>query len=83
MKKKSVKPRTLIDIQCPVCGRVTHHYLNKVTGEYKCVICQNVSRTIKVKEVLFEMDKELDSSLNPTIESDEVQLDEVHNEPEE
>jgi hypothetical protein len=54
-----------------VCGRVTHHYLNKVTGEYKCVVCQNISKTIEVKEVLFEMDEELDSSLNPTSESAE------------
>ena len=68
MSKKSVKPQKLIDIQCPRCGRVTHHYLNEVTGEYKCVVCQSINKTIKVeqkKEVVFEMDAELDAALNP------------------
>jgi len=67
MKKKSVKPQKLIDIQCPRCGRITHHYLNELTGEYKCVVCQSVNKTIKVKpktEVIFEMDEELDAELN-------------------
>jgi len=66
MKKKSVKK--LIDILCPKCGRITHHYLNEETGEYKCVVCQSVNKTIKVKpkkEVVFEMDLELDATLNP------------------
>lgn len=68
MKKKSVKPQKLIDIQCPRCGRITHHYLNELTGEYKCVVCQSVNKTIEVKpkkEVIFEMDEELDAELNP------------------
>ncbi len=55
-----------MDIMCPKCGRITHHYLND--GEYKCVICQSVNKTIKVKpdkEVFFEMDPELDAALNP------------------
>lgn len=67
MKKKSVKK--LMDIMCPKCGRITHHYLNEETGEYKCVVCQSVNKTIKVKpknEVVFEMDPELDAALNPT-----------------
>lgn len=67
MKKKSVKPQKLIDIQCPRCGRITHHYLNEETGEYKCVVCQSVNKTIKVKpkkEVVFEMDAELEAELN-------------------
>lgn len=71
MKKKSVKPQKLIDIQCPRCGRITHHYLNELTGEYKCVVCQSVNKTIKVKpkkEVIFEMDEELDAELNPVEE---------------
>jgi len=66
MKKKSVKK--LMDIMCPKCGRITHHYLNEETGEYKCVVCQSVNKTIKVKpkkEVVFEMDSELDATLNP------------------
>lgn len=66
MKKKSVKK--LIDIPCPKCGRVTHHYLNEETGEYKCVVCQSTNKTIKVKpkkEVVFETDAELDAALNP------------------
>jgi DNA-directed RNA polymerase subunit RPC12/RpoP len=56
MKKKSVEPKKLLDMQCPKCGRVTHHYLNELTGEYKCVVCQSVNKTIKVKpkkEVVF------------------------------
>ena len=68
MKKKSVKPKKLIDIQCPKCGRTTHHYLNEETGEYKCVVCQSVNKTIKVepkKEVVFEADAELEAALNP------------------
>lgn len=68
MKKKSVEPKKLLDMQCPKCGRVTHHYLNELTGEYKCVVCQSVNKTIKVKpkkEVVFEMDEELDAALNP------------------
>jgi uncharacterized Zn finger protein (UPF0148 family) len=68
MKKKSVVPKKLLDMQCPKCGRVTHHYLNELTGEYKCVVCQSVNKTIKVKpkkEVVFEMDAELDAALNP------------------
>jgi hypothetical protein len=51
---------------CPQCGRVTHHYLNDI-GEYKCVVCQSVNKTIKVKpkkEVIFEMDEELEATLN-------------------
>ena len=68
MKKKSVKPKKLMDIMCPKCGRVTHHFLNEETGEYKCVVCQSVNKTIKVKpkkEVLFNVDPELDAALNP------------------
>lgn len=76
MSKKSVKPQQLIDIQCPRCGRVTHHYLNEVTGEYKCVVCQSINKTIKVepkKEVVFEMDEELDAALN----SEQVGIDNI------
>ena len=68
MKKKSVKPQKLIDIQCPRCGAITHHYLNEETGEYRCVRCQSVNKTIKVKpkkEVVFEMDAELEAALSP------------------
>lgn len=82
MKKKSVKPKKLIDIACPKCGRTTHHYLNEETGEYKCVICQSVNKTIKVepkKEVVFEVDAELDAALNPE-PTEEVQLEAVHSE---
>ena len=70
MKKKSVKK--LIDILCPKCGRITHHYLNEETGEYKCVVCQSVNKTIKVKlkkEVIFEMDEDLEAALNPVEET--------------
>jgi len=69
MKKKSVKPKKLIDIQCSKCGRTTHHYLNQETGEYRCVVCQSVNKTIKVKpkkEVVFEMDSDLEAELNPS-----------------
>lgn len=66
MKKKSTEPKKLVDIMCPHCGRVTHHYLNDI-GEYKCVVCQSINKTIKVKpkkEVVFEMDEELEATLN-------------------
>lgn len=79
MKKKSVKPQKLIDIQCPRCGRITHHYLNELTGEYKCVVCQSVNKTIEVKpkkEVIFEMDEELDAELNPSTDQVEELLEE-------
>lgn len=79
MKRKSVKPQKLIDIQCPRCGRITHHYLNKETGEYRCVLCQSVNKTIKVKskkEVIFETDADLDAALNP----DQV-IEEILNSP--
>ena len=59
-----------MDIMCPKCGRITHHYLNEETGEYKCVVCQSVNKTIKVKpkkEVVFETDAELDAALNPDL----------------
>ena len=82
MKKKSVKPKKLIDITCPKCGRTTHHYLNEETGEYKCVICQSVNKTIKVepkKEVIFELDAELEAALNPE-PTEEVQLEAIHSE---
>jgi len=78
MKKKSVKPQKLIDIQCPRCGRITHHYLNELTGEYKCVVCQSVNKTIEVKpkkEVIFEMDEELDATLNQTESTEELLAD--------
>ena len=68
MKKKSVKVKKLMDITCPKCGRTTHHYLNEITGEYKCVVCQSVNKTIKVKpkkKVVFEMDADLEAALNP------------------
>lgn len=81
MKKKSVKPKKLIDIQCPKCGRTTHHYLNEETGEYKCVVCQSINKTIKVepkKEVVFEADAELEAALNP-VSVDPV--DEILNQP--
>ena len=84
MKKKSVKPTKLLDMQCPKCGRITHHYLNEVTGEYKCVVCQSVNKTIKVKpkkEVIFEVDAELEAALNPE-PTEEVQLEAVHEESE-
>jgi len=79
MKKKSVKPQKLIDIQCPRCGRITHHYLNEETGEYKCVVCQSMNKTIKVKpkkEVVFEMDAELEAELNPSTDPVEELLEE-------
>ena len=78
MKKKSVKPQKLIDIQCPRCGRITHHYLNKETGEYRCVLCQSVNKTIKVKskkEVIFETDADLDAALNQTESVEELLAD--------
>ena len=74
MKKKAV-PERLLDLKCPRCGKVTHHYLNSETGEYKCVICQAVNKTIKVepkKVVVFEADPELDAALNPDAPTDET-----------
>lgn len=80
MKKKSVQPKKLLDIMCPKCGRTTHHYLNKETGEYKCVVCQRVNKTIKVKlkkEVIFEMDEDLEAALNPVVPTLENQVNPV------
>lgn len=70
MKKKSVKPQRIVDIRCPKCGRTTHHYLNSETGEYKCVVCQSVNKTIKVREVIFE--SEIDEALNPKSSEEEL-----------
>ena len=69
MKKK---PEKLLDMQCKRCGQVTHHYLsiNGETGEYKCVRCQTVNKTIKVKperKVVFKMDAEFEAELNPEV----------------
>ena len=73
MKKKPVKeqPKSVVDLKCPRCGKVTHHYLDPKTGEYRCVICQSVNKTIKVapaKDIEFVADPELEDALNPTPE---------------
>lgn len=67
MKKK---PEKLLDMQCKKCGKVTHHYLhvNGEVGEYRCVRCQSINKTIKVKpevKIVFEMDAEFEAELNP------------------
>lgn len=68
------KPEKLLDMQCKRCGKVTHHYLsiNGETGEYKCVRCQTINKTVKVKpkrNVVFEMDAEFEAELNPVAEA--------------
>lgn len=90
MKKK---PEKLLDMQCKRCGQVTHHYLsiNGETGEYKCVRCQTVNKTIKVKperKVVFEMDAEFEAELNPEVsefvnneESAQEVIDEILSHP--
>ena len=82
MKKK---PEKLLDMQCKRCGKVTHHYLstNGETGEYKCVRCQTVNKTIKVKperKAVFEMDAEFEAELNPEVSNKETTQDEILNE---
>lgn len=78
MKKN---PEKLLDMQCPRCGRVTHHYLsvNGEIGSYKCVRCQNINKTIKVKpshKVTFEMDPEFEAELNPSTDPVEEIIEE-------
>ena len=73
MKKK---PKKLLEMQCSRCGRVTHHYLHSSgdVGEYRCVRCQTINKTIKVKPkttVIFEMDAEFEAELNPKTKSNE------------
>lgn len=70
------KPKKLLEMQCSRCGRVTHHYLhtNGEVGEYRCVRCQTINKTIKVKPkttVIFEMDAEFEAELNPKTENNE------------
>lgn len=57
-KKKQKKPQSIIEINCSECGRVTKHYLSK-NGEYKCLICGKVNKTIPKKEVVFKQDENL------------------------
>lgn len=57
MAKKS-SPQNIITIKCKECGKQTKHYLSK-TGDYKCLICGTVNKSIKKKEVVFESDDDL------------------------
>ena len=59
-----------LELKCSSCGKTTRHYLTK-KGEYRCLICNTVNKTVSPKknlEVVFEADEELDSALNPTNE---------------
>lgn len=56
MAKKS--PQHIITIKCKECEKQTKHYLSK-TGDYKCLICGTVNKSIKKKEVVFESDDDL------------------------
>lgn len=67
-KKNATKESSVMNLRCSVCGRETPHYVN-AKGEVKCAICQTTAKTVKVKipkEVVFEMDEDLDNALNPT-----------------
>lgn len=54
-------------LKCSRCGKVTDHYKSS-TGECRCLVCNTVNKTVKVKnvEVVFEAGKELDAMLNPS-----------------
>lgn len=72
MKKKNEVSN--LEMKCSECGRVTKHYLSS-KGEYRCLICGKVSKTIAPKkemEVTFEADEELDKALNPQEVSEEA-----------
>lgn len=78
-KKNAAKESSVMNLRCSVCGRETPHYVN-AKGEVKCAICQTTAKTVKVKtpkEVVFEMDEELDNSLNPAPEPEAPVEDEV------
>lgn len=54
MKKKEKKIQSIIEIRCSECKKVTKHYLSK-TGEYKCLICGKVNKSLP-KEIVFVPD---------------------------
>lgn len=45
MKSKK-KPKSIVEIVCKECGRVTKHYLSG-DGTYKCMICGQVNKVLK------------------------------------
>lgn len=53
--KKKAKNESIVTLKCSCCGKPTKHYLTK-DGEYKCIICQHVDKTVALKEVVFESD---------------------------
>ena len=62
-KKKTASSNMLVE-KCVVCGRETPHYVN-ANGEVRCAVCQNIARTVAIKEIEFEVDPEFDNELNP------------------
>lgn len=58
MAKKSKAPESILELKCKECGRRTKHYLSK-TGDYKCLICGTVNKSLNKKEVVFEQDETL------------------------
>ena len=56
MKKKSKKVQTIIELKCTECGKKTKHYLSK-NGDYKCLICGKVNKSLNKKEIVFEADE--------------------------
>jgi uncharacterized Zn finger protein len=69
--KKSIE-----NIKCSVCGKVTKHFLNS-KGEYRCLVCNSVNKTVKVPEkdleVVFEADKSFIKALNPELTDEMIE----------
>lgn len=52
-----------LELKCPVCGKKTKHYQAK-NGDYRCLICGNITKSSSKKEIEFTMDDALDAALN-------------------
>lgn len=44
------KNPAILEIKCKKCGKVTRHSLTK-EGKYTCLICGNVDKEVKLKNV--------------------------------
>ena len=45
------------NIKCKSCGKITPHYLLEDT--YRCIYCNTANKTIKIKDIIFEPDFEV------------------------
>ena len=46
------------NIKCKFCGKTTQHYL--LNDTYRCIYCNTANKTIKIKDIIFEPDFEVD-----------------------